>query len=127
MIGAQSERASASRRRYYTGYLCALLLTLVAFGLTGLATDPPLQLHLGTTPLALVFGIDKPAISRTAANAGIFALAVVQILVHLRYFLGIDNNVQNRLPMLAMAFTTLILLLMIAGSLWVMGDLDRRM
>src|SRR6266851_239620 len=53
----------------------------------------------------------------------IAAAAVLQILVHLRFFLHLSFTTTPRENLLAIAFTTVLLFLMVGGSLWIMIDL----
>jgi cytochrome o ubiquinol oxidase operon protein cyoD len=47
--------------------------------------------------------------------------------VHLHYFLHLDASRRERWNVLALIFTVLIAIIFVAGSLWVMSDLDYRM
>ncbi|WP_193164860.1 cytochrome o ubiquinol oxidase subunit IV [Microbulbifer hainanensis] len=102
------KRAKAAGGRtlgsYLTGYVLALVLTAVPFGIA--ATG---------------------ALSMQSALIAIGASAIVQVLVHLRYFLhlGLRSTPQERL--LAIAFTAVLILIMIGGSLWIMLNLYYRM
>ena len=91
-------------RSYLIGFGLALLLTAVPFGLVAFELLP-----------------------RTATLIAIFVAAIVQILVHLRYFLHLDFNETPRENLLAIAFAALLILIMIGGSLWIMFDLNARM
>ena len=55
------------------------------------------------------------------------ALAVIQIIVHFRFFLHIDPPNQNTNDLLLILFTTLILIAMVGGTIWILGDLAGRM
>jgi len=59
--------------------------------------------------------------------AGIFMAAVVQILVHLHYFLHLDRSSEARWNVLALIFTVFIMVLFVVGTLWIMYDLNLRM
>jgi len=107
MNQARLDGAGASRgslKSYVTGFLLSVLLTGFAF--------------------ALVVGGEM---SRPAAIYGIFAAAVLQILVHLRYFLHLDRSSAARWNVLALLFTLLIMTLFVAGTLWIMHSLNYRM
>jgi cytochrome o ubiquinol oxidase operon protein cyoD len=54
-------------------------------------------------------------------------LAIAQIGVHLVFFLHITTAPDNTNNVLALAFGVLIVALVIAGSLWIMGNLDERL
>ena len=94
-----------SRREYWIGFLLSVLLTAPAFALvmTGIIPDP-------------------------RVTAGIvMALAMVQIVVHMIYFLHMNTKSENGWTMLALIFTAIIVLIVIAGSLWVMYHMNLNM
>ena len=91
-------------RSYLTGFILALVLTLVPFALVvwgGLAWG---------TIMAILGGF-----------------ALVQMVVHLRYFLHIDLSRQKREDLQLILFSVLLLALMAVGTIWIMGDLATRM
>ncbi len=94
----------AGLRFYLVGLLFAVVLTALSFGIagTGLVWGPGV-------PVALV----------------VFAIA--QMGVHLVFFLHITTSADNTNNVLALAFGTLIVILVIGGSLWIMANLDRNM
>ena len=55
------------------------------------------------------------------------AAAVLQILVHLRFFLHINFTTTPKENLLAISFTAVLIFLMVGGSLWIMIDLHQRM
>ena len=91
-------------RTYVIGLALASLLTVISFALpaTHLVWPPGL-------PVALV----------------VFAIA--QMGVHLVFFLHITTAPDNTNNVLALAFGVLIVALIIAGSLWIMSNLDHNM
>ena len=93
-----------SLQSYLTGFVLALILTAI--------------------PFAMVM---SGAWSAAAALAGIFTAGLVQILVHLHYFLHLDTSSAARWNVLALVFTLLIMLLFVGGSLWIMFNLYYRM
>jgi cytochrome o ubiquinol oxidase operon protein cyoD len=54
-------------------------------------------------------------------------LAIAQIGVHLVLFLHITSGPDSTNNILALAFGILIVFLIIAGSLWIMGNLNHNM
>ena len=107
MSEAAIDSTGASRgslKSYLTGFVLSLILTAI--------------------PFALVM---SGALSSTAILAGIFSAGIVQILVHLHYFLHLDTSSAARWNMLAMIFTLLIMILFVGGSIWIMYDLNYRM
>ena len=96
----------ARLRSYLIGFALALLLTLLPFGLVMFSRDDfPHDFILGALALA----------------------AVVQILVHLHFFLHLDRSPDQRWNGLALLFTVIIIGIMLGGTLWIMFDLHARM
>ena len=93
-----------SLKSYLTGFALALFLTAI--------------------PFALVM---SGAVSPSAALAGVFGAGLVQMLVHLHYFLHLDTSSAMRWNMLAIIFTFLIMALFVGGSCWIMWNLHYRM
>ena len=58
---------------------------------------------------------------------GLLGAAVVQMLVHLHYFLHLDRSSSARWNVLALLFTLLIMFIFVGGSIWIMFDLNYRM
>jgi cytochrome o ubiquinol oxidase operon protein cyoD len=89
---------------YLTGLGLAVLLTATSFFVAG--TDLVWQPSI---PVALV------------------VLAIAQMGVHLVFFLHITTGPDNTNNVLALAFGVLIVLLVMAGSLWIMANLNHNM
>jgi cytochrome o ubiquinol oxidase operon protein cyoD len=58
---------------------------------------------------------------------GLAVLAIAQMGVHLVFFLHITTGPDNTNNVLALAFGVLIVALVIAGSLWIMANLNENM
>ena len=82
------------------------------------------SLFLTLLPFALVYGKLLP---RTFIIAGISIAAVVQILLQIHYFLGVDGTQKERWNLISLIFTFLIMMIFIGGTLWVMFTLNYRM
>jgi len=89
-----------SLRTYVTGFFLALILTVIPFGLV-MYSDWPTEY--------IVYGV--------------FAAAVVQILVHLHFFLHLDSSSDQSWNVAAIALTALAIVVVVGGSLWVMIEL----
>jgi cytochrome o ubiquinol oxidase operon protein cyoD len=89
---------------YLVGLGLAVLLTATSFFLAG--TDLVWQPSI---PVALI------------------VLAIAQMGVHLVFFLHITTGPDNANNILALAFGLLIVFLVIAGSLWIMANLNHNM
>ncbi|MHB8743650.1 MAG: cytochrome o ubiquinol oxidase subunit IV [Sulfuricaulis sp.] len=88
---------------YVWGIALALVLTLVPFALVYWAAMPGL-------PLLSVIG----------------AFALVQMVAHFRFFLHIGFR-QKREDLLLILFSTLLLVIMVAGTIWIMASLAMRL
>jgi cytochrome o ubiquinol oxidase operon protein cyoD len=58
---------------------------------------------------------------------GLVVLAIAQMGVHLVFFLHITTGPDNTNNVLALAFGVLIVFLVMAGSLWIMNDMNANM
>lgn len=88
---------------YALGFLLAVLLTIASF-------------YVVHTNLIWQGGIVMALI----------VLAVAQIGVHLVFFMHITSAPDNTNNILALAFGVLIVVLLIGGSIWIMGHLNER-
>jgi cytochrome o ubiquinol oxidase operon protein cyoD len=91
-----------------SSYLVGLVLALV---LTGTS------FYVAST--SLLWGPGIPV--------GLVVLAVAQMGVHLVFFLHITSGPDNTNNVLALAFGVLIVLLIMAGTLWIMSNLAANM
>ncbi len=89
---------------YVSGLVLAVALTGAAFAMVhwSLATHFSLEVAIGV-------------------------LALTQIVVHFRCFLHVDFSKQKREDLELILFSTLILVLMVAGTIWIMTNLAARM
>jgi cytochrome o ubiquinol oxidase operon protein cyoD len=60
-------------------------------------------------------------------HLGLAVLAIAQMGVHLVFFLHISTGSDSKNNVLAVAFGVLIAFLVVAGSLWIMSDLNTSM
>ena len=89
---------------YTTGLFLALLLTATSFWVAN---------------TSLLWG--------PGVGVGLVVLAIAQMGVHLVFFLHITTSPDNTNNVLALAFGILIVFLVIAGSLWIMNNLNDNM
>jgi cytochrome o ubiquinol oxidase operon protein cyoD len=102
----EDEGASHSTLRgYATGFILSVILTAIPFWLV----------------MGKVF--DK---SSTTALV-ILAFAVVQIVVHMIYFLHMNTKSEGGWTMLALIFTLVLVVITLSGSLWVMYHMNTNM
>jgi cytochrome o ubiquinol oxidase operon protein cyoD len=104
-IGADpQERTSSDAFVYTIGLVLAVILTATSFWVTN---------------TSLLWGPGIPL--------GLAVLAVAQMGIHLVFFLHITTGPDNTNNVLALAFGVLIVILVVAGSLWIMTDLNDNM
>jgi cytochrome o ubiquinol oxidase operon protein cyoD len=90
--------------KYMVGFVLAIVLTLISFGIAAAGIQPAY-----------------------AAVVGLVLAAIVQMLVHLYYFLHLDFSREMRWNFISIVFTAIILLIFIAGTVWVIFSLNSRM
>lgn len=91
-------------KSYLTGFILSIILTVIPFGLV----------MSGSLPSSYIL-------------VGIFLAAIVQILVHMHYFLHLDTSSEQRWNVMAMAYTVLIIATLVGGSIWIMYNTHIRM
>jgi cytochrome o ubiquinol oxidase subunit IV len=100
----RTDEGRAGLRSYVTGALLALALTLAPFSMvmSGSAS--------GTITVAVIFGF-----------------ALIQIVVHLVFFLHMNGSSDQHWNLMAFLFTVLVVSIMVGGSYWIMYHLDHSM
>jgi cytochrome o ubiquinol oxidase operon protein cyoD len=106
-------------------------------GAGGRATRQETLFGLLVYTIGLVLAIILTATSFWAADTsllwapgvatGLAVLAIAQMGVHLVFFLHITTGPDNTNNVLALAFGLLIVTLVVAGSLWIMANLNANM
>ncbi|KQT60385.1 MULTISPECIES: cytochrome o ubiquinol oxidase subunit IV [unclassified Aureimonas] len=94
-----------TKKDYLTGFVLAVILTVI--------------------PFAVVMG--DVFSNRNVTVFIVMGLAVVQIVVHMIYFLHMNTKSEGGWNMLALIFTLVLVVITIAGSLWVMYHLNTNM
>lgn len=84
-----------------------------------------LAVVLTAIPFWLVMAKILPTSGITALV--ILGFAMVQIVVHMIYFLHMNTRVEGGWSMLALLFTGVLVLIMLSGSIWVMYHLNTNM
>lgn len=84
-----------------------------------------LSVVLTAIPFWLVMGEVLPTPGLTAFV--ILGFAAVQIVVHMVYFLHMSPKVEGGWSVMAMLFTVIVVVIMLAGSIWVMYHLNTNM
>jgi cytochrome o ubiquinol oxidase operon protein cyoD len=94
-----------SLRSYLTGFVLAVILTVIPFWLV---MGHVFQNHWLTITIVLL-------------------LAIVQILVHVVYFLHLDTRAEGGWNMLSFIFTIVLVLIVLGASTWVMYNENANM
>ena len=94
-----------SVRSYLTGFILSVILTAIPFA------------------IVMAGGFE----SRFLTAAVVVGMAIVQILVHMVYFLHMNTRSDEGWTMMALIFTVVILVIVLAGSLWVMFNMNTNM
>ena len=92
-------------RGYLTGFVLSVILTAIPFWLV---MDGVLDSKQATAIIIMVF-------------------AVVQVVVHMIYFLHMDSKAEGGWSMMALIFTLIVVFIALSGSLWVMYHLNVNM
>jgi len=98
------EESHGSVGSYLVGFVLAVVLTAASFWLV---------LHGG--------------FARETALIGLGVLAVVQIVVHLVFFLHMNASSSQRWNVTAFSYTVLTVLILVIGTLWVMHNVGMNM
>lgn len=93
-----------SYKSYITGFILAVILTVI--------------------PFWLVMG---SGFAKSTIALWIVLFAVAQVLVHLVYFLHLNTSSEQRWNSLAFAYTVLLVVILIGGSVWIMYHLHLNM
>ena len=97
--------AHGSFKSYMTGFVLAVVLTAIPFWLV----------------MGRVFE------SSTVTAVSVLTIGAVQIVVHMVYFLHLNAKVEGGWSLLALVFTAVLVVIMLAGSVWVMYHMNTNM
>jgi cytochrome o ubiquinol oxidase operon protein cyoD len=89
---------------YITGFVVSITLTLTAY-----------------------FAVTQQLLGGWQLVAAIVALGLVQLVVQLRFFLHLGREPRPRQNLLAFSFMTLVVGILVGGSIWIMKNLDYNM
>lgn len=101
---AEDEGEHGSRQSYLIGFFLSVVLTAIPFWL------------VMANPL-----------SNQATALVIMAFAVVQIVVHMIFFLHMNRRAEGGWSLMALLFTIVIVGIALSGSLWVMYHMNANM
>jgi cytochrome o ubiquinol oxidase operon protein cyoD len=94
----------ATLKGYVTGFVLAVILSAIPFWLVMTKALPP------ETSKFVVLGF-----------------AAVQVVVHMVFFLHLDGRTEGGWSVLATLFTVIVVAIMLAGSIWVMHNMNANM
>ena len=99
------EGAHGTFRSYVTGFVLSVILTAIPFWLVmgGVLND--------TLKTSIV----------------IMAMAAVQIVVHMIYFLHMNTKSEGGWTFMSLTFTLILVVITLVGSIWVMYHMDQNM
>lgn len=103
--GHEEHADHGSLKSYAIGFLLSAILTAIPFWLV----------------IGKVF--DKSSVTAFV----LLGFAAVQIVVHMVYFLHMNTKAEGGWSMLALIFTVMVVVIMMAGSIWVMYHLNHNM
>ena len=91
------DSSHGSVKSYAIGFILSVILTLIPFGL-----------------------VMYPTLPKSITLMIVLAFAVIQVLVHLVYFLHLDRSKEQRDNVIAFVFAGLVILLLVGLSIWIM-------
>ncbi|RWR00663.1 hypothetical protein ED28_17530 [[Pantoea] beijingensis] len=96
--------AHGSVKSYMIGFILSIILTGIPFWMV----------------------MDGSA-SQGAILGTVLVCAVIQVLVHLVYFLHLNTSSEERWNLVAIVFAAIIILIVVVGSIWIMWNLNYNM
>lgn len=100
-----SDHDHGSHASYLKGFVLSVILTAIPFG------------------LVMAGGFEN----RTLTALLVMGFAIAQILVHMVFFLHMNGRQEQGWTLLSTIFTVIVVVIMLAGSLWVMYHLNTNM
>lgn len=98
------DSSHGSVKSYAIGFILLVILTLIPFGL-----------------------VMYPTLPKSITLMIVLAFAVIQVLVHLVYFLHLDRSKEQRENVIAFVFAGLVIVLLVGLSLWIMFSIHTYM
>ncbi|MBE4591417.1 cytochrome o ubiquinol oxidase subunit IV [Vibrio navarrensis] len=99
------QHAETGARDYVKGFVFALVLTVIPF-----------------------YFAWSQSLPQAVTYAVLLGCAVVQIVVHFAYFLHMEvKSKDGRWNMVSLVFSAIVVLILVAGSLWIMWHLHQNM
>lgn len=107
MSHSPTDHAGASHgsaKSYLIGFILSVILTVIPFGM-----------------------VMAGSASHNLLIAAVIGCAVVQIVVHLVYFLHLNTSSEQRWNVVALVFAILIIAIVVVGSIWIMMNAHHNM
>ena len=101
---ASHDASHGSVKSYAIGFILSVILTIIPFGL-----------------------VMYPTLPKSITLMIVLAFAVIQVLVHLVYFLHLDRSEAQRENVIAFVFAGLVIVLLVGLSLWIMFSIHTYM
>lgn len=98
-IPASPRDEKVTIKSYLMGFVLALVLTAIPFGLVAARTLEPTQ-------ILVIIGV----------------AAIAQVIVYLRYFLHLELKPSSQNKLIALCFAAVVLLILVGGTLGIMVD-----
>ncbi|MBC3483516.1 cytochrome o ubiquinol oxidase subunit IV [Pseudomonas sp. SWRI59] len=93
-----------SVKSYMIGFVLSIILTAIPFGL-----------------------VMFPSLPKNLTVLVVVAMAVIQVVVHLVYFLHMDRSQEQRSNVSTFLFTAMVIALLVGLSLWIMFNIHIEM
>lgn len=94
-----------TKRDYVTGFVASVILTVIPFGVV-------MAGGLGSTRMTAFV---------------VLACAIVQMVVHMVYFLHMKPSSEGGWTVISLVFTLIVLVIAVVGTIWVMYHMDANM
>ncbi|CAM3669867.1 MULTISPECIES: cytochrome o ubiquinol oxidase subunit IV [Pseudomonas] len=101
---SHAEGNHGSVKSYVIGFILSVILTAIPFGL-----------------------VMFPSMPKDITIMVVVALAVIQVVVHLVYFLHMDRSAEQRSNVSTFLFTAMVIALLVGLSLWIMFSIHTSM
>ncbi|HSX18213.1 MAG TPA: cytochrome o ubiquinol oxidase subunit IV [Candidatus Saccharimonadales bacterium] len=106
-LNSESDFGQGTTKTYALGFGLSLLLTLAAYLLVWRHVHTH---HRWLSDVFLIFLV--------------IALAQIQLIVQLRFFLHLGRGSKQRWNLTVLAFAAMVVLILVLGSLWIMNNLN---
>ena len=101
---SHAEGSHGSVKSYAIGFILSVILTVIPFGL-----------------------VMYPSLPKDMTVLIVVAFALIQVVVHLYYFLHLDRSAEQRENVSAFLFTAMVIALLVGLSLWIMFSIHTSM